>query len=41
MARSLRLSNRKLRDTTGWSPALSSIRLGWIRTLQEVSGAGG
>lgn len=29
MARSQRVSNRKLRDTTGWAPAFPSAREGW------------
>ncbi len=36
MARSLRLSNRKLRDTTGWRPTYPSMRSGWPALLAEL-----
>src|SRR5262245_37847147 len=38
MARSLRLSNRKLRDTTGWTPRFPSVREGWPAMLAEMKG---
>jgi nucleoside-diphosphate-sugar epimerase len=36
LARSLRISNRKLRDTSAWSPALADIRQGWAATISEI-----
>jgi nucleoside-diphosphate-sugar epimerase len=33
MARSLRLSNRKLKEATGWTPQFPSIREGWQSLL--------
>jgi nucleoside-diphosphate-sugar epimerase len=36
MARSLRLSNRKLKDATGWTPKLPSVREGWPAILAEM-----
>jgi nucleoside-diphosphate-sugar epimerase len=33
MARSLRISNRKLREATGWAPKFPSVREGWPATL--------
>lgn len=36
MARSLRLSNRKLREATGWAPRFSSVRDGWPAMLAEM-----
>ncbi|MDF2117714.1 NAD(P)-dependent oxidoreductase [Roseiarcaceae bacterium H3SJ34-1] len=35
MARSLRLSNRKLKEATGWTPKFPSVREGW-RSLIEM-----
>ena len=29
LSRSLRISNRKLREATGWAPAFPSVREGW------------
>jgi nucleoside-diphosphate-sugar epimerase len=37
MARSLRISNRKLRDETGWRPRYRSVREGWPATLREMA----
>lgn len=40
MARSLRISNRKLRDAAGWAPRLRSAREGWpeiVRALADGS----
>lgn len=37
MARSLRISNLKLRAQTGWTPALPSVRQGWPVTLAQMS----
>jgi nucleoside-diphosphate-sugar epimerase len=36
LARSLRLSNRKLRDETGWKPAFPSVRAGWPAVLGQM-----
>jgi hypothetical protein len=35
LARSQRVSNRKLRVETGWAPKYPSVREGWVATLQE------
>jgi nucleoside-diphosphate-sugar epimerase len=38
MSRSLRISNRKLREETGWAPAFPSVREGWpavVRLLHD------
>jgi 2-alkyl-3-oxoalkanoate reductase len=39
MSRSLRISNRKLREETGWGPAFPSVREGWesVARLLEVA----
>jgi hypothetical protein len=37
-ARSLRLSNRKLKQETGWAPHYPSVREGWPATLAEMKG---
>lgn len=39
MARSLRLSNRKLRDATGWAPRFASVRDGWPPMLAQMGEA--
>ncbi len=39
MARSLRLSNRKLRSATGWAPRFPSVRDGWPRMLAQMGEA--
>jgi 2-alkyl-3-oxoalkanoate reductase len=36
MSRSLRLSNRKLRQATGWAPRFPSIREGWPVTMAQM-----
>jgi 2-alkyl-3-oxoalkanoate reductase len=36
LGRSLRISNRKLRDETGWRPRYPSVREGWAATLAEM-----
>jgi nucleoside-diphosphate-sugar epimerase len=36
MSRSLRLSNRKLRQATGWAPKFPSVREGWPATLAAM-----
>ena len=36
MARSLRLSNRKLRNATGWTPRFRSVCEGWPTTLRQM-----
>jgi nucleoside-diphosphate-sugar epimerase len=38
LARSLRISNRKLKAETGWVPRYPSVREGWAATLREMSG---
>lgn len=39
LARSLRLSNRKLKQQTRWSPQYRSVREGWPATLQPMNQA--
>jgi len=39
MARSLRLSNRKLRNATGWAPRFPSVLHGWRRMLAQMGEA--
>jgi len=36
LARSLRISNRKLRETTGWTPSYPSAREGWREIAREI-----
>jgi nucleoside-diphosphate-sugar epimerase len=36
LARSLRISNRKLREATAWRPRYPSVREGWVATLREM-----
>jgi nucleoside-diphosphate-sugar epimerase len=36
LARSLRISNRKLRETSGWAPAYPSVREGWPATIAAM-----
>jgi nucleoside-diphosphate-sugar epimerase len=36
LVRSLRISNRKLRQETGWQPRYASVREGWEPTLREM-----
>jgi nucleoside-diphosphate-sugar epimerase len=36
MTRSLRMSNRKLKEATGWTPRFPSVREGWPATLAEM-----
>jgi nucleoside-diphosphate-sugar epimerase len=36
LARSLRISNRKLRETTGWTPSYPSAREGWREIVREM-----
>lgn len=36
MSRSERLSNRKLRDASGWTPEFRSARLGWPAVIAEL-----
>jgi len=38
LARSQRISNRKLRDASGWRPATPSVREGWARVAGEIAG---
>jgi nucleoside-diphosphate-sugar epimerase len=40
MARSLRVSNRKLREETGWTPRYPSVREGWPAMLREMEAQG-
>jgi len=35
--RSLRVSNRRLRDTTGWRPSYASLREGWSEILPQLT----
>ena len=37
MTRSLRLSNRKLKEETNWAPRFPSVREGWPATLAEMT----
>jgi nucleoside-diphosphate-sugar epimerase len=37
LARSLRISNRKLRETTGWRPKFPSVREGWPAVVAEIA----
>ena len=37
MARSLRLSNRKLKEATNWAPRFPSVREGWPATLAKMA----
>jgi nucleoside-diphosphate-sugar epimerase len=37
MIRSLRISNRKLREETGWAPKFPSVREGWRAVVEELS----
>jgi nucleoside-diphosphate-sugar epimerase len=39
LARSLRISNRKLREATGWRPIYPSMRQGWPALLAELGEA--
>ncbi len=36
LARSLRISNRKLREETGWAPKFPSLRHGWPAVIGEL-----
>jgi 2-alkyl-3-oxoalkanoate reductase len=36
LARSQRISNRKLRQTSGWAPRYASVREGWPALLEEL-----
>lgn len=38
LSRSLRLSNRKLRQTCGWAPRLPSVRDGWPEVVAALGG---
>jgi nucleoside-diphosphate-sugar epimerase len=38
--RSLRVSNRRFREATGWAPRYPSVREGWAATVAELSGSG-
>jgi nucleoside-diphosphate-sugar epimerase len=40
LSRSVRMSNRKFREASGWSPRYPSLREGWPATLAEMRGAG-
>ena len=39
MARSQRLSNRRLRDATGWAPMYPSARDGWPTVVADIDEA--
>jgi nucleoside-diphosphate-sugar epimerase len=36
MARSLRISNRKLRESAAWRPRYRSVREGWVATVAAL-----
>ena len=36
LSRSVRMSNRKFREASGWSPRYPSVREGWPATLAEM-----
>jgi nucleoside-diphosphate-sugar epimerase len=36
LTRSLRISNRKLREETGWTPVYPSVREGWAATVESL-----
>ncbi len=36
LARSLRISNRKLRETTSWRPSYPSARAGWREVARDI-----
>lgn len=40
LSRSVRMSNGKFREASGWSPRYPSLREGWHATLAEMRGAG-
>jgi len=40
LARSLRISNRKLRETTRWAPRYRSAREGWREIAGNTTGRG-
>ena len=39
LTRSLRVSNRRFRDSSGWQPRYPSAREGWIATAKSLQGA--
>ena len=39
LTRSLRISNRKLREETGWAPAFPSVREGWPAVVRSLHAA--
>ena len=39
MSRSVRISNRKLRDAAGWTPRYPSAREGWKATVEAIDAA--
>ena len=40
LGRSLRLSNAKFRQASGWTPSVPSVRTGWGRLIEEMRSAG-
>jgi nucleoside-diphosphate-sugar epimerase len=40
LGRSLRLSNAKFRQASGWTPSVPSVRTGWKVLLDEMRSAG-
>jgi nucleoside-diphosphate-sugar epimerase len=40
LGRSLRLSNAKFRQASGWTPSVPSVRTGWKTLLEEMRSAG-
>jgi hypothetical protein len=37
LSRSQRISNRKLRDESGWAPRYPSVREGWPAVVDEMN----
>jgi hypothetical protein len=37
LGRSLRISNRKLREAAGWAPRLASVRVGWPELVAALA----
>ena len=35
MHRSLRISNRRFKEVSGWQPTVSNARVGWTRITEE------
>jgi hypothetical protein len=39
LARSQRISNRKLKEEGGWKPAIPSVRAGWPLVARQLAAA--